>query len=209
MSVELREIYPGYFAFDCAPLRASIAPQTCARNYTASLNVCCLRCPIGHEHAHGVGREKSQCTSDGRIRVSHLTAQTCIRCGHQAMRRIEPGLCVSCANRHIEVVRTRNCKGTFPREVAAKLYECQALLVGGFTPPEGRRPLHIGKCNPTLERMSGGAFVVGLFSGRDEFDRWLAEHWPDASVLDFCQTESVAQLAGYPRPKEPECRCTA
>jgi hypothetical protein len=129
--------------------------------------------------------------------------QTCIRCNAQVLRRIEPGLCVSCMNRHAEVLRGANSKGTFPAHTAKSLYQCHALLTGEF-PYLSSVVRFQSQCAPVMQRVTGGAFVSGIFSGRAEFDKWLAEHYPDGQVLDFEQSCSLAAMLRYPAPSRTD-----
>lgn len=214
MPVILFSIYPGApLVFHCKPLRANLSPNTCATNHSRGLNLSCAHCPIGAEHVAGafkvsddsrqdktvlrnVNRETPQ---DGyAIGIRRFVSQTCIRCNAQVMRRIEPGLCVSCLNRHAEVIQGRNSKGTFPRLAAKSLYQCHALLAGNFACLKNVLR-HRSQCAPYVQRMTGGAFVSGIFSGSEEFDKWLATHYPDAVLLDFERNCSLAEISGNKR----------
>jgi hypothetical protein len=94
-------------------------------------------------------------------------------------------------------VQGRNSKGQFPHRVAATLFLCHALLTGEF--PHLMTTLRFkSNCAPRLQRVSGGAFLSGIFGGRAEFDLWLLENHPAAKLEDFELGSSLAETAGYP-----------
>jgi hypothetical protein len=209
MTVTLFSIYPDApLVFHCKLLRANLTPNTCSTNYSRSLNLSCAHCSIGAEHVAAalkapkdprqdktvlskVNREGHQ--NDYALSIRRFFSQTCIRCSAKAMRLIEPGLCVSCLNRHAEVINGRNSKGTFPRLAAKSLYQCHALLAGEFSYLKNVLR-HRSQCAPIVQRISGGAFVSGIFSGSEEFDKWLVSHYPDAVLLDFERNCSLAEI---------------
>lgn len=210
MAVELFRLQEGWpLVFHCEQLRANLSPRSCATNFTRNLNLSCAQCRTGAAHAadapHQVetGEPNNHREANGYVlRFRRVVGQqVCIRCNAQVMRRIEPGLCVSCLNRQAELQRGRNSKGTFPGCTAKRLFKCHALLAGEF--PYLKNMIRAkSQCAPVVQRVSGGAFVSGIFTGREEFDRWLAEHYPDAELLDFEQGRSFSELAAEIQPRE-------
>lgn len=113
--VELRELY-GMKVFDCAPLRATITPATCAANYLSCKRTLCTECPIGAEHA-------------GRTVPPKISWRLCCRCGRTDQRLIRGQICVSCYNREREVLVGRNAKGAPP--VHARPLRAADVFVAG------------------------------------------------------------------------------
>jgi len=151
----------------------------------------CRSCPIGAEHARG--------SKPGAAVRFQPPALVCTRCERRGWRLVA-SLCVPCINRQAEAIKQRNAKGTYPTKVANALFECIALLEGKFTRTISERVQRQSQCAPRLTRFADGAFVSATFTGRPEFERWLARCHPSATVVDFEQGQSLAELAGYPAP---------
>ncbi len=201
MPVILFSIYPGApLVFRCDHLRASISISTCADNHRHSQNLACLRCAIGKEHSASGKYESAQRSDDVQKaqRIQRLRASTCVRCGVGGFRIMGAELCVSCRNRQVEVMTGKNGKGRFPILAGQKMYECRALVAGEFSPatPFQRH----STCSPRIQRMSGGALIQMVATGRPEVERWLSRIHPDAELIDFEQSSSLAVLAGFPEP---------
>jgi len=193
MAVEYFEIVPGApLVFRCNRLNANLSSKACIANFTTCFNLACRGCPIGDKQAHG---EKT-----GAINRFQAPALVCTRCERQGGRLIAGGLCVPCINRQAEAIKQRNAKGTYPSKVANALFECNGLLKGHFTRTISERVQRQSQCAPRLTRFADGAFVAGTFTGRPEFERWLARCHPSTTVVDFEQGQSLAELAGYPAP---------
>lgn len=221
MPVVLFEIVPGApLVFHCERLKANLSPSSCATNHRRCFNLSCASCPIGEAHAAALTptlthsprqletglKSSSNKDQDCNLRFRQAVSQICIRCNAKVMRRVEPGLCVSCLNRTAEVICGRNSKGTYPFVTARRLYQCHALLGGTF--PHRKDVLRFqAQCAPILTRLSGGAFITGVFSGRNEFDRWLQEHHPDAELVDFDLGQNLAELARHPTPIDQKVSC--
>ena len=190
MAVALFRLQEGWpLVFRCGQLRATLSPSSCATNFTRNLSLTCSGCQIGAEHAAAPNAPRPAELDSKTIHGYTLPCrqpeiQACVRCEARGSRRVGPGLCVSCLNRQAELLRGINSKGTFPSQTAAQLHKCLALLAG-----EVPRPKNVfraqSQCSPHVHRLSGGALVTGIFTGREEFCRWLAEFFPDARLLDF------------------------
>jgi len=207
MPVVMFEIFAGApLVFYCDRLRASLSPSSCATNHRRTFNLACQGCPIGAEHAIALPKPTERTFTnyhddDAQAQAQRFerTARPCIRCGRPDGRRIQPGLCVSCLNRHAEVMHGRNSKGKFPNRVAASLFHCAALITGDF--PYLMSVLRFSSnCAPRLQRVTGGAFVSGVFGGRAEFCRWLTQAHPNAELLEFELGPSLAELQTHLAP---------
>ena len=210
--VELFRLQEGWpLVFTCDRMRATLSPAACADGFKNARNLSCARCPTGASHvavasAPAARPADLQHQSEAGRPYNHRErhgyflpfrrpgGQVCIRCQAQVLRRIGPGLCVSCLNRQAELQRGKNGKGTFPGHTAARLYKCHALLVGEFPRLSNVVLRTRSQCSPAVQRLTGGAFVTGVFSSRAEFDRWLSEHYPDAESLDFELGRSFLEL---------------
>ena len=116
------ELLPGFTAFRCEPLRASLSPRACGQNHNDQRHPACQACPIGQRHAaeHSLKVHQSK------------PATTCVRCERQPGRRLlEHGICISCYNRQREVIRGRDRKGNVP---GLQLSTADLLIFGA--PPE-------------------------------------------------------------------------
>ena len=138
------ELLPGFTAFRCEPLRASLSPRACGQNHNDQRHPACQACPIGQRHAaeHSLKVHQSK------------PATTCVRCERQPGRRLlEHGICISCYNRQREVIRGRDRKGNVP---GLQLFTGDLLL-------KGEAPAH----GFAVEPVAPGAWLVS-FRTRDE-----------------------------------------
>lgn len=124
------ELLPGFTAFRCEPLRASLSPRACGQNHNDQRHPACQACPIGQRHAaeHSLKVHQSK------------PATTCVRCERQPGRRLlEHGICISCYNRQREVIRGRDRKGNVP----GLTLHVADLLIRGVPPAHGFALEHI------------------------------------------------------------------
>ena len=164
-SVVYFELMPGFQAFRCEPLKASLSAKSCAANHAERRNESCVQCAIGRHHAdqHGLRVHRAKPTG------------VCVRCERRTTRRmLEHGICISCYNRQREVLRGRNGKGVRP---LLQLYTADVLI-------EGQAPAH----GFSIEPVAPGAWLVS-FLARDEAElqRALSTICADSSamVLDW------------------------
>lgn len=185
---DYREIY-GKVYFDCPELKATLAVDACAKNFTTGHALACLKCPIGRKHAAGASMER--CGSwgeDGRMfSLAECIATKCIRCGGAATKPIMGAYCVSCWNRTLEVVRGRNCKGAWPKLTASKMRRVSALVE--VTPKVWEKFLR--KESARTKAMifescgKGSIFVSGVIGEGGEFGRLLDVILPGSQVRDI------------------------
>lgn len=138
------ELLPGFSAFRCEPLKASLSARACGQNHSERRHPACQACPIGQQHAaeHSLTVHQSKPTA------------TCVRCERQPGRRLlEHGICISCYNRQREVIRGRDRKGNMP---GLQLFTADLLLTG-------EAPAH----GFALEPLTPGAWLVSCLV-RDE-----------------------------------------
>ena len=138
------ELLPGFTAFRCEPLRASLSPRACGQNHSDRRHPACHACPIGQRHA-----------AEHSLRVHQSKpATTCARCERLPGRRLlEHGICISCYNRQREVIRGRDRKGNLP---GLQLFTADLLL-------KGEAPAH----GFAVEPVAPGAWLVSFLT-RDE-----------------------------------------
>lgn len=188
----LREAIPGsgLLVFDCTPLRASLSPAACAGNFLHHRCLACQDCPIGAHHA---GVDANPTRPQG----------SCIRCGELSGNRlIGRSWCVSCYNRQREVLNGCNAKGSFPVHTSASLRWLYAI-VSASEWGRSHRPYIAGpgisnKAGlPSCDLIEPGFhFIKMIGSGREEFGRWLERLYPTATVIDFDQGPTIAELHG-------------
>lgn len=159
------ELMPGFQAFRCEPLKASLSAKSCGQNHAERRSESCVQCAIGRHHAAEQGMRVHRAKPTG----------VCIRCERRTTRRmLEHGICISCYNREREVLRGRNGKGVRP---LLQLYTADVLI-------KGQPPAH----GFALEPVSPGAWLVS-FLARDEAElqRALSTICADSSamVLDW------------------------
>jgi len=108
--VQYRELLPGFTVFDCAALKATLSPKSCAERWAkAEPGSSCHGCAIGAQHAGQTPAPPPP------------VRQPCVRCGSTAHRLIGRAICICCFNRQREVIRGRNAKGSFPISVGRRL----------------------------------------------------------------------------------------
>lgn len=131
-----RVLVPGRQHFDCQPLRGALSTADCAKRWAvAPKGSACADCRLGQLH------------HSDHLPTSSTTVQqacphnACLRCGRTDLRIIHiHGLCVSCANRRLEVLRGRNGRGTRPQKFALPRFELEAVV----KMPKGMTELRIG-----------------------------------------------------------------
>lgn len=105
-------LMPGAKFFECKTLSASLSTKTCAERHLvardlSSAETCkwfhCKNCVLGMVHA---GKQEVPSQIFGRL--------ICVRCRRSSTRLIKHGICISCANRGYELLRSRNARGTVP-----------------------------------------------------------------------------------------------
>lgn len=157
------ELLPGFQAFRCEPLKASLSAKSCAANHSEKRNESCVQCPIGQHHAGEQGMRVHRAKPTG----------VCVRCERRTTRRmLGHGICISCYNRQREVLRGRNGKGVRP---LLQLYAADVLI-------KGQPPAH----GFALEPVAPGAWLVSFLT-RDEAElrRALATIRGDGSAMVF------------------------
>ena len=175
--IEYRDVC-GHLLFDCAGLKASLSPASCADNFTQRRCFACTDCEIGQIHAG----KATQTQPD----ASHRPC-VCTRCGKKDTRRQVGGvLCMSCYNREREVLRGRNGKGCFPRVVAAHLHRCTATLAGDDLLEKFQLPgQHLPPASPSIIQIAPGQYLLdAIVTGTDELSRLLARRLPGAHIRE-------------------------
>lgn len=111
----------------CEPLRASLSLNSCAESFARRQHLACMGCPLGAARLAVVRWSEGQelappRNKDTRRRgLASCMGQRCIRCRKQAWRLLYGALCVSCANRAMEVTRGCNAKGRWPARISSQL----------------------------------------------------------------------------------------
>jgi len=173
--VEYRAAY-GFTLFDCASLRASLSPASCADNFTQRKCLACKGCPTGAIHA---GQEPPP--------VSHWSdPKVCASCGRGTGRLVARGFCIGCWNRRLEIVRGENRKRQWPRETAGKLRRFVAILKAG---DQARLPEQNSVIR--IERYAGHLWLKGVFTNEGELRAYAAAI--GTSVVDFDFTRIVQE----------------
>ena len=118
-----RVLVPGRQHFDCQPLRGALSTADCAQRWeTAPKGSACAGCPLGQLH-HADHNPSS--TAVQQVRLDTM----CLRCGRADLRIIHVhGLCISCANRRLEVLHGRNGRGTRPHKFKLPRFGLEALV---------------------------------------------------------------------------------
>lgn len=131
--------------FMCERQKTRLTVAGCVRMFNAAHNpqnapkpwesrAACVGCPVGAGHAgHRVNPVAEEV---------HLLATTCPRCLRQSDRIINGHLCVSCYNRHAEVLRGRNAKGSVPR-LSARLHDLEVAVSAAGSGVEIRTERHV------------------------------------------------------------------
>lgn len=132
----------------------------------------CVGCPTGRQHAQALS--PAHATSDLMRGVSRRETRAplaCVRCGRNGTTagtrllgrfRLVRGktLCVSCYNREREFLHGKNAKGGTPVKWSG-LREAHVEI-----DLHGKRQRH----------------DIGLRSGRQEIERFVARRWPEATI---------------------------
>lgn len=197
--VSYRELLPGFTAFDCARLRASLSPNACAINWSrAEPGSSCAGCPIGAAHA---GKP---------LAPPPQLHPPCLRCGQNGRRLIGGVLCCSCFNRQREAILARNAKGSPPLSIMQRLCEAVALIKldradAAISALYRRRAVssHGWTAGWKRERLPGlprfevlerdAAWVSTYTTGLNEMTAILTRLLPEAEILDFEAGPSLAE----------------
>ena len=190
IGIEYRELMPGFFAFDCNPLRATISPTSCADRWSKSeCGSSCHGCSVGAQHA---GRPDAP---------TPPTRMPCCRCGRTDQRLLAKTLCVSCFNRQRETIKGRNSKGDFPMHASAKLRWGFAIVSHPSTATalakmnERHRPKGASWSSglkgqylpglPAIEVLDEqNAWLAAVVTGREELEMIVARLLPNGVIED-------------------------
>jgi hypothetical protein len=191
MPQPLFELYPGFMAFSCAKLHASLSVTACADNWKNRKCISCVGCAIGAEHA-GAPPDKAPASN-----------ASCCRCGRTDLRLVGKVLCVSRFNRTQEARRGRVRRGYFPSVIARRLQEAVAILaidhaedalrqlVRGTRLHAGAHEMRPTVCahGPGLPTFSvldkGHIWLSAVTSGPEELTRSAQRLLPDCRIIDM------------------------
>jgi len=170
--------------FTCDRLSCVLTKEACAANYTRSnAPISCKGCPIGAAHAGDAPMVTGRHTN-----AEAAIGLSCIRCernertatryiGRFRLTRART-LCLNCFNREREVVRGYNAKGAAPVRWA-----------------------HLKQATVTIQDAAGDrkTLDIGLRSGRDECERFVARIHPGCSLVEVF----IGGLAVQPGEVDP------
>lgn len=104
--------------FNCERLSARLSRDICAKRHTSKRFLMCQNCRLGAIHAGLIPEPKpSAC---------------CARCGRQAERYVDQGLCRSCFNRNSEAIHGKRIKQRLHAVFAKFGDEYQLFIVKDF-----------------------------------------------------------------------------
>lgn len=208
-----RELLPGFPAFDCEKLRATISPAACAESWRSTRYIVCSNCLVGHVHASKPGNTKPPQQSRNLD-----TYRPCIRCGKSGRRLVGRVLCVSCWNRARECLKGKNGKGAAPQkwpsllrgaaaivaiddpaQVIRGLFGCQAVGPEGSSFDElRRRSLRLrrdaGASLPRWQLLDHGhLWIEFITTGAPEIEALVGRLVPDGKVIAVEVGPSLAE----------------
>lgn len=196
----------GNECFRCERLAATLSPASCARRYSEQAALSCRRCPIGARHAGEIGVVAGLARRSGLPgprTLAACVAKVCVRCSLPSPRLIYFGLCVSCANRQLEVARGRNAKGSRPVRAASRLRRAIIQIAGDVSAWPCARSDH----GPLLDPDGDGRWWLSwLFTDEAEARALVARWLPDAVVVAIEVGPALVDEAAWPASASQPCR---
>lgn len=184
---EYRVLVPGQQHFDCTPLHAALSTADCAKRWqVAPKGTACAGCALGQAHHADHNTAATSATLH-----QACPDNACLRCGRTDLRIIRlHGLCVSCANRRLELLRGRNGRGTAPVKFKLPKFELEAL----FVLPSGKTERRLGlgvDVSESLWRLLRELPAGAKFGEERRYTAWNAAARQFEHVCQHCDTQGL------------------